>query len=270
MAELSSCIYAGNVMHHRLRPVQHRFIYRVFSFLIDLDELAELNQLKLFSVNRFNLFSFHEKDHGQGTGKLNKDIRSLLLKRGLPAQDYRIKLLCYPRILGYTFNPLSVYFCYDEHNELRVILYEVSNTFGSRHTYLIEVDGNPDIVRQGCSKLMYVSPFMPMETAYSFRIKPPEDRVAVFIRQSNLTDDNGTADPILNAIFTGTRKAINDSSLAGMFLKYPLMTLKVVGGIHWEAFRLWRKKLKIQPREKSVSHSISWQDKNGAMHYESL
>jgi DUF1365 family protein len=117
---------------------------------------------------------------------------------------------------------------------------------------------------------MYVSPFMPMETTYSFRIKPPKDRVAVFIRQSNLTDDNVTAEPILNAIFTGTKKSIHDRSLAAMFLKYPLMTLKVIGGIHWEAFRLWRKKLKIQPREKSVRHSISWQDKNGAMHYESL
>jgi len=270
MAELNSCIYTGNVMHHRQAPVQHRFNYRVFSLLIDLNELAELNRLKLFSVNSFNLFSFHEKDHGQGTGQLIQEIRAVLSKRGFAAENFNIKLLCYPRILGYTFNPLSVYFCYDNQGHLRVILYEVSNTFGSRHTYLIEVHGNPDIVRQGCSKQMYVSPFMPMDTGYSFRIRPPAEHVAVCIRQTDLKRCDTSLKTLLYATFSGHKQQISNQSLIRLFIKYPLMTLKVMAGIHWEAFRLWRKKLKIQPREKIVSHSISWQDKNGAMHYESL
>ncbi|MGH1460949.1 MAG: DUF1365 domain-containing protein [Neptuniibacter sp.] len=270
MAELSSCIYEGNVMHHRMQPVQHRFVYRVFSCFIDLDELAALKKLRLFSINRFNLFSFYEKDHGQGEGNLSSQIRSLLNKRGHKAESYKIKLLCYPRILGYTFNPLSVYFCYNSNDELQVILYEVSNTFGSRHTYLFDVEGSPDVIRQGCNKLMYVSPFMPMDTAYGFRIRPPGTQVSVCIRQSTLEDSTNTATPILDATFSGKHRILDDRSLAALFLKYPLMTFKVIGGIHWEAFKLWRKKLKIQPREKNVIHSISWQDKSGAMHYESL
>ena len=269
MPELSSCLYAGTVMHHRLRPVKHRFVYKVFSLLVDLDELKQLDKFRFFSINRFNLFSFHEKDHGQGSGKLADEIRLLLSNRGYQSENFKIRLLCYPRILGYTFNPLSVYFCYDSSDQLQVILYEVSNTFGSRHTYLLEVEGQPDIVRQGCSKLMYVSPFMPMDTAYGFRIKPPSDNVAVYIRQSEQTSGDTVA-PILNATFSGKKQVISDRSLIKVFMKYPLMTMKVMGGIHWEALKLWRKKLKIQPRDKNVSHSISWQDKNGAMHYESL
>jgi len=270
MVDLNSCIYQGHVMHHRFSPAKHRFIYRVFSCCIDLDELPWLDQLKLFSLNSFNLFSFHEKDYGSGRedGNLVGYIRSLLIKRGYPNATHRIKLLCYPRIFGYAFNPLSVYFCYNAEEKLEVILYEVSNTFGSRHTYLLPAGDSIDVVRHGCNKKLYVSPFMPMDTAYSFRIQPPTKKVAVCIRQSN--SNAVDSHPILHATFTGSHSTLNDLSLLKMLIKYPLMTLKVMGGIHWEALKLWRKKLKIQPRDKNRTLSISWQDKSGVSHHESL
>ena len=138
MAELNSAVFAGVVMHHRFIPKRHRFIYRVFSFCLDLDELPQLNKrFRFFAINRFNLFSFHEKDHGRGDGQLRQEITDLLTSRGYATATARIELLCYPRILGYTFNPLSVYFCYNQDNGLEVILYEVSNTFGQRHSYLL-------------------------------------------------------------------------------------------------------------------------------------
>ncbi len=270
MAELNSSVFAGVVMHHRFTPKRHRFIYRVFSLCVDLDELPLLNsRFRLFAINRFSLFSFHEKDHGRGDGQLRQEITGLLSSRGYASATARIELLCYPRILGYTFNPLSVYFCYNHNDEVEVILYEVSNTFGQRHSYLL-VNDKPDekIVRHSCHKLMYVSPFMPMNTAYSFRIIPPRESVSVCIQQSSKTGTEVT--PILNATFTGQRQEITDKNLLQLFISHPLMTVKVMGAIHWEALRLWLKGLKLQPRNTSKSYSISWSDRNGETHYENL
>lgn len=270
MAELNSCLYTGHVNHQRFKPTAHEFRYRVFSSLIDLDELSLINQFKLFSINRFNLFSFHEKDHGRGQGHLAKEIRLLLKKQKLEPAGHNIKLLCYPRIMGYAFNPLSVYFCYNIENELQVILYEVSNTFGSRHTYLFEIAPNDKAIKQSCDKKMYVSPFMPMDTRYNFHIKPPSQNISVVIQQFDYLHPTSNNTPIFNASFKGKHCNLTDKSLFQMFFRYPLMTLKVIFGIHWEAFKLWQKKLKIQPRENNVTHTISWQDKNGAIHHESL
>lgn len=270
MDKLASALYEGHVMHHRFRPATHRFIYRVFSCLIDLDELERLNKLRFFSVNRFNLFSFHEKDHGSGERGLRTRITQLLSKRGFESATDSIRVLCYPRILGYTFNPLSVYFCYNRQQELEVVLYEVNNTFGSRHTYLVKAEQGATVLRQQCNKLMYVSPFMPMDTAYGFRIVPPTKQVAVCIRQTEVDSETEQRHPILHATFTGTHQTLNDKQLIKAFTKYPLMTLKVITAIHWEALKLWRKKLVIQPRDKEISQSISWQDDHGEFHYESL
>ena len=267
MGELTSSLYKGVVMHHRFTPKRHRFVYRVFSICLNLDELETIQQSsRLFSVNRFNLFSFHEKDHGTGSGALRDQITQLLNERGCQSATAHIKLLCYPRILGYTFNPLSVYFCYNADGLLEVILYEVSNTFGQRHTYLLPANlDETGHVRHKCDKQMYVSPFMPMDTGYSFRIQPPGDRVAVNIRQ---TDRIG-GKAILHATFGGKRSELSDKGLLKAFLTYPLMTLKVITAIHWEALRLWRKKVKIQPRAEGNKYSISWQDENGEFHHES-
>lgn len=206
----TSCLYAGHVMHHRFKPAQHRFVYRVTSMLLDLDELGSLDtRLKLFSHNRFNLFSFYDRDHGDGSERpLVEQIRQILHEQGMNLGSGRIKLLCYPRLLGYVFNPLSVFYCYDEQNRLSAILYEVSNTFNQKHNYLIPViDGGKSTVRQSCDKVFHVSPFISMATHYHFRLQHPDKRVAICIRQ---TDAEG---PLLHATFTGQRRTLSDRSL---------------------------------------------------------
>lgn len=259
----SSCLYAGQVMHHRMKPEKHRFIYRVTSMLIDLDELDQLDRsLRWFSRNRFNLFSFHDRDHGDGSDQpLLQQIRQVLAEHGIETGAGRVQLLCYPRLFGYVFNPLSVFYCYDEAGRLRAILYEVSNTFNQKHNYLIPVsDPEADQIRQSCDKDFYVSPFISMATRYHFRLQPPAERVAVCIRQTDAES------AVLHATFTGQRRTLSDRSLLRTFFSYPLMTFKVIAGIHWEALRIWRKKVPIQPRPVPPSHRTTLVTRTGELH----
>jgi uncharacterized protein len=240
-----SCLYFGRVVHLRLRPVRHALSYRVFSLFLDLDELSDAaRRLKLFSLNRFNVFSFYERDHGPRSEQpLKPYVEAQLARAGIALEGGTIRLLCFPRVLGYVFNPLSIYFCHHRDGALSAVLYEVSNTFGEHHSYLIPVrPATEPFVRQSCAKEFYVSPFMEMDCRYEFRLAPPDARLAVTIRQS---DRQG---PILDASLDGTRAALSDANLVRAFCRYPLMTLKVIAGIHWEAIRLWRKGVRILPR----------------------
>ena len=248
---MTASLYHGAVMHRRLRPVGHRFVYRVFSMLIDLDEIASMDRdLRWFSRGRFNLFAFFDKDHGDGGRDLPTYIRSVLKEAGVRATA-RIELLCYPRILGYVFNPLSVYYCYDEGGALGAVLYEVNNTFGGRHTYLIPVEGASEIVRQEAEKLFHVSPFMPMEMRYHFRLSKPDETVSVLINQ---TDDAGL---VFKAAFVGEREAMTDASLLRAFFRYPLMTVKVIAGIHWEAMKLFAKGMRLLPGAPDPAEAVT-------------
>lgn len=249
----ASALYAGAVMHQRLRPRRHRLRYRMFSLLVDLDELPALaKRLRFFSLNRFNLFSLHERDYGDiaqhpgDTGGLRGHVERQLRAAGLPTGG-TIRLLTMPRILGYAFNPLSVYFCADPDGALRALLYEVHNTFGERHGYLLEVDAaarGADRIVQGCAKAFRVSPFLAHELRYEFRVEPPRaDRrglsLAVVAR-----DEAGT---LVNARFDGERHRLDDAALARVFISHPLLTLKVIAAIHWEALRLFVKGVRLQP-----------------------
>ncbi len=233
-----SAIYQGSVMHKRVRPKQHRLHYSVFSLLLDLDELKYLDQrYALFAHNRWAPISFHDQDHGPLDGSsLRSWAEGLLREAGIEIDGGPIRLLCYPRLFGYAFNPLSVYFCYDLNEKLTAILYEVCNTFKERHTYVIPVIGQDrSIVRQRCDKALYVSPFLGMDCSYDFRILPPCDSISVVIRQE---DDEGL---LLTAAFQGNRKPFNAATLARLLATFPLMTFKIMAGIHWEALRLWAK-----------------------------
>jgi DUF1365 family protein len=245
----ASALYVGSVMHQRLRPVAHRLSYRVFTLLLDLDELPALAQrLRWFSLNRFNLFSFHEADHGDRSGaNLRDHVARQLQAAGLPC-DGPIRLLAMPRILGHVFNPLSVYFCHAADGSLRALLYEVHNTFGQQHSYLIEVpphEAQAARLVQQCDKGFYVSPFMPMALRYRFVIEPPAAERAALRIGIGAADAEGT---VLHAQWNTERRALTDAALLRVFFSHPLLTLKVVAGIHWEALRLFAKGLRLQPR----------------------
>ena len=174
----AAVLYVGEVMHARLKPMGHRFSYRVMSLLIDPDRLADADrQSPVFGVNRAALYSFHESDHGRRDGSsLRAYARRCAAERGIDLTGGRVLLLCYPRLLGYAFNPLSVYFCHRADGELALLIYEVRNTFGDIHPYVLPV--TPDEisdagVRQQHDKLFYVSPFIEMAMRYHFRVLPP-------------------------------------------------------------------------------------------------
>jgi DUF1365 family protein len=235
-----SALYPGWVMHRRISPRHHRFKYRVFAMLLDLDELAALDRgLALFGWNRSGLFSFHDKDHGDGHD-LRTWLDAKLALAGIKADGAR-RVLCYPRIFGYVFNPLSVWFCHARDGALKAIIYEVHNTYDERHAYVLPVGADQKLVRHGCPKAFYVSPFLSRDCAYQFRIRPPGEDVAIAINE----EEAGA--PILNASFAGTRRALTDGALAAMLLRYPLMTLKVVAAIHYEAVRLMLKGIRRHP-----------------------
>ena len=240
---MKSALYAGKVFHTRLRPRRHKLTYRVFSLLLDLDEVGALSaRLKLFAHNRFAVFSFHDRDHGAGEGNLRGWVEAQLGAAGFQLATPKISMLCYPRIFGYVFNPLTVYFCADG-DVLKAILYEVHNTFGEKRTYAIRVAPGATTIEQSCNKELYVSPFVPMDCTYRFRIEPPGKRVSIAIAES---DPQGL---LLNASFAGSRQELTDATLLRAFLAYPLMTLKVTAAIHWEALRLWIKGVRYIARK---------------------
>jgi DUF1365 family protein len=237
-----SAIYNGTVGHERLRPRRHRLRYGVFSLLLDLDELPELDQrLRLFAYNRRGPLAFHDADHGPTTGEpLRPWAEDRMRDAGIEPDGGPIRLLCYPRIFGYVFNPLSVYFCHRRDGTLAAILYEVCNTYSERHTYVLPVrDDGRAVIRQSCRKLLYVSPFIGMDADYHFRIVPPDEEVNIVIRQE---DADGL---LLAAYFKGRRESLTDCALARALLRFPLMTVKIVAAIHWEALRLWVKGCRV-------------------------
>jgi DUF1365 family protein len=246
-AHAAAALYFGDVMHARLKPMGHRFSYRVMSLLIDLDRLGEADrQSRLFGVNRAALYSFNEADHGKRDGSSLRDyVRYRANERGIDLSGGRVLLLCYPRLLGYTFNPLSAYFCYRADGSLALLIYEVRNTFGDIHSYVLPVkpgEISAAGIRQAQDKLFYVSPFIEMAMRYHFRVSPPGEHVKLRILE---TDREG---PLLAATFHGRRRALTSAALLRSFFSLPLVTFKIMAAIHWEALRLWRKGARLVPR----------------------
>jgi len=251
---MNSCIYNGYVSHTRYKPVKHSLRYNTFSLFIDLDEIENLSKNNfIFSFNKFNIFSFFNKDHGDRDGLCLKNwVLNKLKKFDINKDINNIKLLCYPRVFGYVFNPLSIFYCYENKN-LRAVMYEVKNTFNEQHTYVFKVKSNNEI-SQKCKKKFYVSPFMDMETQYEFKLLNPDENLSVLIKQS---DKNGI---VLTAVQKGTKKEFNMKQLLVNFVLYPLMTLKIIGAIHYEALRLWKKGAKYRSRDNKTKNNLSYEE----------
>ena len=250
-----SALYTGTVAHRRLRPKPHRLRYRVFSLLLDIDEIPALcARLRLLSHRRFNLFSFNERDHADGSSEPLRDwVEGRLGQAGIDLDGGPIRLLAMPRVLGYGFNPISVWFCYRRDGSLIALLHEVHNTFGERHTYLLPVAAgdNATTITQSCAKTFHVSPFMAMDMLYDFRVHAPDETLSLAIRGS---DADG---PLIVASLTARRNELTDAALLRAFVRTPLLTLKVIGGIHWEALRLWIKGIRLHPHSPMPDHPVT-------------
>jgi len=251
---MNSCIYNGIIKHQRFTPIKHSLNYNTFSLFVDLDEIESLTKnISIFSLNKFNIFSFYNVDHGARDGSLLKDwVLKNIKKFNISNNITKIKLLCYPRIFGYVFNPLSIFYCY-ENNDLRAIFYEVKNTFNEQHTYIFKINDNEKI-EQKCKKKFYVSPFMDMETYYNFKLFDPKEKLSIFIKQ---TDGQET---VLTATQTGDKKEFSFRQLLINFFKYPFMTIKIISSIHYEAFFLWKKGAVYRKRENKILNNLSYEE----------
>jgi DUF1365 family protein len=242
-ASLRSSLCEGWISHERRDPPRHAFRYRVFLTLLDLDELPQLDRsLRLFGHGRARPVSFRDRDHLAATGRgIRADLEDAVRNAGHALPGGRVELLTHCRIFGYVFNPVSVFYCYDRAGRLELAVAEVNNTYGDRHCYVLPVEG--DRFEWRAKKLMHVSPFFPPEAGtYRFELPPPGEGVALGI---DLTRGGETA---LRARASLTRRPLTDGALARALLRHPLVTLKVIGAIHFEAYRLWRKRARFWAR----------------------
>jgi DUF1365 family protein len=249
----NSYIYTGTVIHKRFKPKIHKFSYKVFSLLIDLSEIDLLHKtLRIFSYNKFNIVSFFNKDHGPRDGSSLKNwVIDNLKKNNIESNEVKIKLLCYPRIFGYVFNPLSVFYVYDKNSDLIVILYEVKNTFGEQHSYIFKTKKEQNLIQHVCKKKFHVSPFIEMNCVYFFRLLKPGNKISVII---DVQDSEGK---ILYASQEGVKSELNNNNLFKSYLKHPLMTFKIIIVIHFEAFKLWIKGIKFIKKKLKIKNNIT-------------
>lgn len=241
----AACLYVGDVMHARLKPFTHRFNYSVFNLLIDIDRLEEADQLsRLFKINGRGIIAFNEKDHGEETQTgLANFIRLEVQKHSPSVLIDEIKLLCYPRVFGFVFNPISIYYCLHQ-GQITAMVYEVRNTFGNKHIYIAPVENEQRThagIRQKCGKQLHVSPFVEMDMTYLFRVSALGDKLRFRILER---DETG---PLLSATLKADYQKFTNKNVLIQLIKIPFLTMKVVAGIHFEALRLWIKGAKFIP-----------------------
>lgn len=246
-------LYRGEVMHLRLRPFRHGFRYAAFTLLLDLDELGRLPWP--LRHNGRGLMAISDRDHGPRDGRpLKPWIEARLAEAGIDLAGGRVRLLAMPRVLGRVFNPLSLWFCHHADGSLRAILYEVRNTFGEAHSYLLPLQRAPaagDVIQQQCDKGFYVSPFIGPEATYRFRLKLPGETLSLVIRESV------PEGPQLVASLSGRRRALTSGALLAALARFPLLTLQVLGAIHWQALRLWLKGASFHRRPAPPTEAVT-------------
>lgn len=249
-----NALYVGKVGHRRVRPRHHAFSYGVYWLLLDLDDLAGADRASsIFSIDRPNLYSFRQADHGPKDGSpLKPWIAQLGRQAGLEID--RVHLLTMPRLAGYAFNPITIWFCSGHDGSLVAVLYEVRNTFGEHHSYFLPVeDGSPTepkVVHEW-DKEFFVSPFIDMAARYRFELEAPGDRMQVTVSESDVEGH------LFSAVMSGDRVSLSTRSLLRLLVSHPLMTFRVIVGIHWQAFHLWRKDAPYRSRPVAPNQSVS-------------
>lgn len=254
IVEAGGAIYRGEVVHMRLRPTPHKLRYNVFTLLLDIDRIEQTTErLRLLSYNRANLFAVYDRDHGPGDGAaMATHVRQLLAEAGVETAGGRLWLLAYPRILGAVFNPLSVFYACRADGSVAGLVYEVNNTFGERHSYVIPAGADQGgVYAQTTQKLMCVSPFTAPAGHYGFRVTRPGRQIALGVQ---FYDPAGA---LIRTHFAGVAHRLDDAGLAAVGARYPLMTAKVVGGIHYEALKIWLKGVPLVKRSRSPRYSVS-------------
>ena len=241
---MRSCLYIGQVMHRRLQTVLYHFVFPVFQLYVGFDELPQLHRrLRLFSHNRFNLYSLHDRDHGPRDGRpLRPWLDALLAQRGIALEGGTVYLLCFPRVLGYVFNPMCVWYCHHRDGSLRAVVCEVRNTFGEMHHYVLTPAGGGPMAWQAeyrACKVFHVSPFIGPEAEYRFSFSAPGRRLRVFI------DEHADGSLLLQASIASRRVELTDAKLLAQFLRLPFMTLQVMARIHWQALKIWARGAKF-------------------------
>ena len=252
----NSSIYNCTVVHKRFRPKEHHFKYDVFALLLDLSELSSIEKnIHLFSYNKFNLISFHDRDHGPRDGSSVVDwVKKSLIENKIDAENIKIKLLCYPRIFGYVFNPLSVFYIYNTDEKLISILYEVKNTFGEQHTYVFKIESDENLLQHNCEKKFHVSPFIEMECKYFFRVLKPSEKISVII------DQYQNNEKLLYASQVGKKTELNNKEIFKSYIKNPMMTFKIIIAIHFEAFKLWMKGIKFIKKKLKIKNNLTFEN----------
>ncbi len=239
-SDLRSSLLVGRVMHERLSPQRHGFRYRLYMHRLSLGELAELSgRLRLLGINRWRPSAFFERDHLPGRpGTLRERVEARLREHGVTGQVGAIELVTNCRVFGYVFNPVSFFFCYDQHEALVAVVVEVNNTFGESHAYVLTPDGEPVTAK----KVFHVSPFMTLDGTYRFAFDVSPDHLDVRI------DLYRRGVPVFVSRLSLDRRPLTDRGLAVALVRYPLVTLAVIGRIHWQALRLWWKGATYYPK----------------------
>lgn len=251
---MNSYLYKATVMHNRLEPKQHRFHYNVFMFYIDLDEIDFLTEkLWMISRNKFNFFSFRDTEHLQlpienpdKSKKVKQHVTDYLEQNGITIGKGKIMLLTNLNVLGYNFNPVSFYYCFDEQNQPLCVVTEITNTFREMKLFLLtKKDFIGDKFKLNTTKYFYVSPFIDHDVNFDFNLVIPSEKLNIRI------DDYKNDNRFFISTLTGVRKPLNNSNLLLFSLRFPFITLKIITLIHWNALKLWLKKI---PYHKKDAH----------------
>lgn len=241
---MTPAIYTGTLRHRRFSPVNHEFSYRLFMAYLDIDRIPELMLTSGFTAyNQWSWASFEERDHLGDPGKpLRRRVQEEAARAGVPFPNGPVFLLTHLRYLGYCFNPISLFYCYDNSGELQTVLAEVNNTFGERRNYWLSAANqlpSANSRRYRCAKEMHVSPFMPMELDYEFVLTPPAERLVAHMN----TLEGGQVN--FDATLTLERKPWEAREIGRALAAHPWMTAKVIAAIHWQALRLFLRKVPV-------------------------